>query len=135
MLLAFSMTGKDILLLALAAIAGVAIVALGFKKDTEREKRRKNSVDLAVELSALGLPHTGEFFKCYGVGDYSGMVKEGHTIVQILKTPGMREAVLFDVVVRHLKDIRDEPDKVKRITDALGIIVTAKPETAATTKS
>jgi hypothetical protein len=118
-------------MIVLALIAGAALVKLLFRKDTEIENRRKNAVDLATELKALGLPHTSEFFKCYGVGDYSGMIKEGHTIVQILKSPGMREAVLDDIVLRRLQEIRDKPDKVKLITDSLGIVVTKKEQSTA----
>jgi len=59
-------------------LAGVsyAIVAWAFKKDTEKEDRRRGAAKLASVLSRLGLKKIPEFLVDYSVGDYSGMTKK-----------------------------------------------------------
>lgn len=53
----------------------IAVGKFFFKKDTEKEERRLAAADIATELSKLGLVRFPKGFKCYSVGDYSGLYK------------------------------------------------------------
>ena len=130
-LLAMAITGKDMLLLALAALAAIGLVGLAYRKDTEIEARRYNAIEIATFMSSIGLEHAAAFFNAYAVGDYSRMFKEAHSIVAIVKNPATRMAVLKRVALMFAKDIRDNPAEVIEFQKALGMVPDA-PAPAAT---
>ena len=70
----------SVLEVVLVCVVGAA-VACGlavwlFKKDTEKEERRRGAARLAGVLSSLGLKKLPELLVDYSVGDYSGMAKK-----------------------------------------------------------
>jgi hypothetical protein len=57
-----------------------------FKKDTEKEDRRRAANQTAGVLRALGLKKTPEFLEDYGVGDYSGMANKIKELAKLFLT-------------------------------------------------
>ena len=88
--------------------AGVCFVVARFlfKKDTEKEERRRGAARLASVLSGLGLKKLPEFLIDYSVGDYSGMSKK---IAELAKLFVEGEAAVlkeFAVVFDSLLDAK-----------------------------
>lgn len=56
-------------------MASIGVGVFLFKKDTEKENRRKTASKLAGLFRAKGLKYIPELLEDYSVGDYSGMAK------------------------------------------------------------
>lgn len=79
-----------IVVLAVAFVAGRFI----YKKDSEKEARRKAAIKMASMTSQLGLPHLTDFLEDYAVGDYSGMAKTIKEAAVLLNDPVHAKAML-----------------------------------------
>lgn len=67
----FAVTQANMLLIALAGIAGAALLGATVRVDKSIEMRREHAIDVSGELQALGLPQMADVAKAYAVGDYS----------------------------------------------------------------
>jgi len=90
----------------LSAVAACGLAVFLFKKDTEKEGRRRGAAKLAGVLSALGLVKIPDFLVDYSVGDYSGMTKKIAELAKLFLDGS--DAVLkeFEVVFERLLDAR-----------------------------
>lgn len=75
-LFALSLTGTQVSLVVLAAIAAAALVAFLFRKDQDREKLRKKESKLSSVFDTAHLPHMASIFCDLSVGDYAGATGE-----------------------------------------------------------
>ena len=63
----------SVLLAGLLAFLGVRLV---YRKDTEKENRRRSAIEVAAMLKGMGLSRLPKVLICYAVGDYSGLANE-----------------------------------------------------------
>lgn len=61
---------------------GIVVGTVAFRRDTEKENRRKAAITLAGKMREYGATHTAEMLTMYAVGDYSGM---GQRVVDLVK--------------------------------------------------
>ena len=62
-----------LVIVALCAICAWLAAKWLFRKDTEKENRRRAAAQMAATLKGLGLKQIPTFLVDYSVGDYSGM--------------------------------------------------------------
>ncbi len=104
-------TVTNLIIMALIAVACWFAGKLYFKKDTERENRRRAAGQLAGKLTELGFKDLPEFFIDYSIGDYSGMAYRLSGIAQ--KMMGGEKVVLAeldDVFIKLLTIKLDSPE-------------------------
>ena len=97
-------------LAALAAVAAYFASTWLFKKDTNREERRRAAASLAMVLSNLGLVRIPKFLVDYSVGDWSGM---GKGLIELARVFVAGEAAVleeFAVVFDRLLEARLKSD-------------------------
>lgn len=68
----------------LLAIGAAGLVYVLFKRDDRKEQRRKSALRAAAECRAIGDDVLARVLESYSVGDYSGVVKEVHAVIQNL---------------------------------------------------
>lgn len=102
--------GSVIAILVLSFIvSGVLAYFVGkwyFKKDEEKEDRRRAAGILAIELAKVGFVKLPAFLVDYSVGDYSSMLYKLKTIVELATSDPhafMRE---FDTVASRVLDAK-----------------------------
>jgi hypothetical protein len=80
----------------------VAVVAGRFlyKKDTEKEDRRRAAIRMSGVYRTAGLTHTAEFLEAYAVGDYSRMAKKLKQAAALLDSADAGEKALQDMLAR-----------------------------------
>lgn len=72
-----------------------------FKKDTEKENRRKAAMKMAGMFRSKGLKYVPELLEDYAVGDYSGMAKIIDHAAHALADPADAERI-FDQMVDNV---------------------------------
>ncbi len=123
----FEVSGLQIAVIALACFSLFAVGKWLFNKDEKVEARRKNSIDIAAELRAAGLEFAYEFFRCYAVGDYSGMLEEARVILFKLKDPEQRRLALAKLFQKQLETRLKDPVELGKIKAALAAAEPPKP--------
>jgi hypothetical protein len=95
-----------------------------FKKDTEKENRRRGAAKLAGVLRAQGLRKTPQFLEDYAVGDYSGMAETIKELVKLFVNDGS------DAVVAEFSQVFESVLAAKLGTETGRAYVAAKLEDA-----
>lgn len=97
------------------ALIGLVAIGVGrwlYKKDTEKEDRRRAAAQLAGVYRSAGLVNTAVFLENYSVGDYSGMAKQIKKAAALLENPAAGEKVLQDLLTR----IKEAAEKNPSVT-------------------
>lgn len=138
-LLAVAIGGKDVLILALALVAGVASVMLFSKVDDRITEDRLVFGKIGSLLERAQFTHLGPMFSNLSVGTARGLenaIREAHTCVTILNDPAQLDMAMAKVVTSYLSQHRNSPDDVAKILKGLGIDptkITMLPTSGSTT--
>ena len=101
------MTVLEVVLVCVVSAAVACGLAVWlFKKDTEKEGRRRAAAKLAGVLSALGLVKIPDFLIDYSVGDYSGMTKKIADLAKLFLDGSDAVVKEFEVVFDRLLEAR-----------------------------
>ena len=92
-----------------ALVISVLIALVGFfgakwlfKKDTEKEDRRRGAAKLAAALRAYGLVKIPDFLIDYSVGDYSGMAEKIKRLAEMFMSGEATVLTEFDAVYERV---------------------------------
>lgn len=107
-------------------LIAVGVVALGYvggrflyKKDTEKEERRRAAFKAAAGLQAQGLTVLPAFLEDYAVGDYSGMAKKLRDAASVLSNPAASQAEFANVFNKLLQAKLNDPAELAKIAEAV----------------
>lgn len=127
-----TVTGTGAFLIGVLALLGVFVGAYIFRRDTEKEGRRRKAIDIAAFFTEIGLDHVGEFFKAYAVGDYSGMWTEASMILRIIGSPDTRKATLRKLRETLIRNAMADPVSKAELKAQLKELFPPKPSVPVT---
>jgi hypothetical protein len=95
------------------------LAAFAFRKDTEKENRRRAAIVGSQITRDFGLTHAPKILEAYAVGDYSGMVHEVKELAKLATTPALLQAeldsVLKSVVAKKMATPEGKADMQKLV--------------------
>lgn len=106
--LAFAVTSEQAVILVLVVVVAALLAGFLYRKDTEKENRRRAALDISSTLSAWGFKRFSTFFANYGIGDYSGMVAEIIALGKLASSQKDLVGELREVMLRMIEhDMKD----------------------------
>lgn len=114
------MFGLSLAWVVAAVAVGVLAGQFAFRKDTQREERRKSALAVSRVLSGKGLVTVPLVLEMYAVGDYSGMLHHLREAAITLNNPAAAaaefDAIFEKMLVAKLANGEVKAELVKRIT-------------------
>ena len=109
--LAFAVTGEQAVILVLVVALGALLAGFLYRKDTEKENRRRAALEISATLKGWGFERFSTFFANYGIGDYSGMVAEIVSLGKLASNEPELIKELRAVMLRMIEHEMKDPDQ------------------------
>lgn len=120
MLLGLLLTTQTLLILGMAALLTVLAVSIWYRRDTEREERRRKYI-LVAQFLKDRMPRLAEVFEDLAVGDYSGVWITSRGLAKDLADPETAKALVGQWFYRELQLRLGDDEDVAKIEAAVGV--------------
>ncbi len=111
----FSLSPEQSVIIVLVGLVAALSACLWFRRDTDQENRRRGYIALMGVLKELGLVRMADVALDAGVGDISGLCREGLAIAKEFDNPEKMMALLSESFYKQL------PNRLKRPEDQVKI--------------
>jgi hypothetical protein len=116
---AVTLLPNDLLTLGLLLVLSVFVGAWLFRRDTEREARRRDMIELSQLFSELGLERLSGLATCYAVGDYSELYRTGRQLAKDLRDKDTAMQLLRKAFFAQLSIRLERDEDHQQILDAV----------------
>jgi hypothetical protein len=114
------MPGITIALIVVSSVLAVFVGAFIFRKDTEKENRRKAAIAGSQVASSFGLTHLPKLLTCYAVGDYSGIAHEVKELAKLSLNPVLLQAEMDSVLAAVVQKKAATPEGKAELLKLIG---------------